>query len=143
VEPKLQSRVWVIVMLAVALIAAVATIIAAVISALPNTSMSDETVTTATDIPRQMTPVPGATCNNTGYIPPLPSAPPNGCILVVEWWIPPSADAEHCGILITQREPDVSSEAIGTWWFVYPNRSDSHIREYQQKNPHCEIEYLR
>ena len=81
------------------------------------------------------------TCTGDGDIPPLPSAPPSGCILIAEWWIPP--DASNCGILVTRSQPDISTDAVGTWWYVYPNRPDSHIKEYQQKYPQCRVDDLR
>jgi len=82
-------------------------------------------------------------CNSKGDIPPLPVSPSSGCILVVEWWIPPAVDNEHCGIFITTNTVDVSIEAIGTWYYIYPNRVDSHIKEFQQGNPNCTIDDRR
>ena len=85
-----------------------------------------------------------AACTDTGSIPPLPLAPPKGCILILEWWIPPSTDGSNCGILITENEPSsISADAIGTWWFVSPNRPDTHLEGFQAKNPHCGVQDLR
>ena len=71
----------------------------------------------------------------------LPSAPSSGCVLIVEWWIPP--DASNCGILITASTPDIPNNATGTWWNVYPTRPESHVQEFLQKNPSCKVEDKR
>jgi hypothetical protein len=87
--------------------------------------------------------VPPADCSGTGNIPPLPSAPSDGCVLILEWWIPPTVDSEHCGIVMTRGAPSIAADAIGTWWYVYPNRPDSHLKEFQQKSRECRVEDLR
>lgn len=74
-------------------------------------------------------------------LPPTPSAPVNDCVLIVEWWVPP--DSSNCGILITTQDPVLPEDSIGAWWYVYPQRPDSHIREFLAKNPHCQVEDLR
>jgi len=94
---------------------------------------------TSTSIPPTNTPAP-VKCEGSGDLSLLPLAPPNGCVLIVEWYI--SAN-EQCGILFTQNEPGIAAQAIGTWWYVYPNRLDSHLGEYRQKYPHCEVQDLR
>ncbi len=71
----------------------------------------------------------------------LPSAPSSGCVLIVEWWIPP--DASNCGILITASTPNIPNNATGTWWNVYPTRPESHIQEFLQKNPSCKVDDQR
>lgn len=70
-----------------------------------------------------------------------PSVPTNGCILIIEWWVPP--DASNCGIIITTSNPVFPNGAIGTWWYVYPQRPDSHKQEFLAKNPQCKVEDLR
>lgn len=83
-------------------------------------------------------------CDGTGSIPPLPLAPPEGCILILEWWISPSTDGSDCGILITKYEPSsISTDAIGTWWYVHPDRPNSHLEGFQAKNPHCGVQDSR
>lgn len=74
-------------------------------------------------------------------LPPSPSAPTNGCVLIIEWWVPP--DANNCGILITTQSPVVPDNSIGAWWYVYPQRPDSHKQEFLAKNPHCKVEDFR
>lgn len=74
-------------------------------------------------------------------LPPTPSTPPAGCVLIIEWWVPP--DANNCGILITTKEPIVPAGSIGAWWYVYPQRPDSQKQEFLAKNPHCRVEDLR
>jgi hypothetical protein len=70
-----------------------------------------------------------------------PSAPRNGCVLVVEWWVPPNS--ANCGIIITTNDPIIPKKAIGAWWYVYSQRPDSHKEEYLAKNPKCEVQDLR
>ena len=74
-------------------------------------------------------------------LPPMPSAPTNGCVLIVEWWVPPNS--ANCGILITTNAPVIPEGSIGAWWYVYPQRSDSHKQEFLAKNPQCKVEDLR
>jgi len=94
---------------------------------------------TSTSIPPTNTPEP-VKCEGFGNLALLPLAPPNGCVLIVEWYIPAN---KQCGILFTQNEPGIADQANGTWWYVYPNRPDSHLEEYKQKYPHCEVRDLR
>ncbi|PIE82100.1 MAG: hypothetical protein CSA11_01655 [Chloroflexi bacterium] len=99
---------------------------------------------TATQVEGNNTSGSSSACADTGSIPPLPLAPPQGCILILEWWIPPSTDGSNCGILITEYEPSsISADAVGTWWYVYPNRPDDHLQGFQTKNPHCGFQDLR
>ena len=70
-----------------------------------------------------------------------PSAPANGCVLIVEWWVPP--DSANCGILITTSNPIIPDGSVGAWWYVYPQRPDSHKQEFLAKNPHCKVEDFR
>ncbi len=70
-----------------------------------------------------------------------PSAPTNGCVLIVEWWVPP--DASNCGLLITTSTPVIPNGATGSWWYVYPTRPDSHKQEFLAKSPQCKVEDLR
>lgn len=89
---------------------------------------------------------PSGICQEAGGpsgfpLPPKPSAPANGCVLIVEWWVPP--DTSNCGILITTREPVVPDDSIGAWWYVYPQRPESHKQEYLAKNPQCKVEDQR
>lgn len=78
----------------------------------------------------------------TGHpLPPSPSAPTNGCVLIVEWWVPP--DANNCGIFITTQTPVIPENSIGAWWYVYPQRPESHKNEFLAKNPHCKVEDFR
>jgi hypothetical protein len=70
-----------------------------------------------------------------------PSEPPNGCVLIVEWWIPP--DSANCGIMITVQQPAIPEGAIGVWWYVYPQRPDSHKQEFLAKYPYCKVEDFR
>jgi len=85
---------------------------------------------------------PSPFCYGSGSIPPIPSAPPSGCILIVEWWVKPNPTP--CGLLITRDIPSsVPSAAVGTWYVVYPSRPDSHIKEFQARDIPCEIKDLR
>lgn len=88
-------------------------------------------------------PVTSGNCQETSGqgLSSLPSAPSSGCVLIVEWWIPP--DASNCGILITANTPDIPNNATGTWWNVYPTRPESHVQEFLQKNPSCKVEDKR
>ena len=70
-----------------------------------------------------------------------PTAPTNGCVLTVEWWVPPNSS--NCGIIITTSNPVIPTGAIGSWWYVYPQRPDSQKEEYLAKNPQCKVEDLR
>ena len=74
-------------------------------------------------------------------LPPSPSAPVNGCVLIAEWWVPP--DSSNCGILITTKSPVLPEGSIGSWWYVYPQRPESHKNEYLAKNSHCKVEDFR
>src|SRR3990172_4982811 len=49
------------------------------------------------------TTLPSAVCTASGRIPPLPQAPPAGCVLLVEWWVRPYPTP--CGLLITRDSP--------------------------------------
>lgn len=91
----------------------------------------------------QPTPLTSSICRVTAgeSIPPLPSAPTNGCTLLIEWWVPP--DTDNCGILITSDTPALPENAAGTWWYVGPDRPESHIREFKQKYPYCKVNDLR
>ncbi|RME60583.1 hypothetical protein D6779_01920 [Candidatus Parcubacteria bacterium] len=116
----------------------------------PNAQSFQEVVPPTTNIPT-VTPTRQAqstgVCQESGGalgnpFPPLPEAPVGGCVLIVEWWVPP--DGNNCGILVTTGTADSLPEgAIGVWWYVYPARPPSHIQEFSQKNPQCKVEDLR
>jgi hypothetical protein len=89
---------------------------------------------------------PSINCQEVGgasgfALPPNPQAPTGSCVLIIEWWVPP--DTNNCGILITSKEPNIPDNSIGSWWYVYPQRPDSHKQEFLTKNPHCKVEDLR
>jgi hypothetical protein len=67
-------------------------------------------------------------------------APQSGCVLIVEWWVPPAP--EPCGIIVTTESPIITAEAIGTWWLVNQNRVQSHIQEFLAKYDYCEVSNL-
>jgi len=96
---------------------------------------------TQTAITKYQTPTALPICSSSGNLPPVPEAPPTGCILIVEWWVKP--DPTPCGLLITRNDPSIPSDAVGSWWYVYPNRPDQHIKEYQAKDLPCDIQDLR
>lgn len=70
-----------------------------------------------------------------------PSAPPRGCVLIIEWWVPPNAN--DCGILITYGSPSLPGGSAGTWWYTDPGRPAAHIQEFRQKYPYCKVDDLR
>jgi len=124
-----------------------------VINSIPPTQITIATVPpqstsqpTSTNIALPTQPQSSGVCQESGGasgfpLPPTPSAPVNGCVLIVEWWVPP--DSSNCGILITTQNPVLPTDSIGAWWYVYPQRPDSHIKEFLAKNPHCKVEDLR
>ena len=71
----------------------------------------------------------------------LPYAPSNGCVLIVEWWIPP--DPSNCGILITTAAPGISRNISGRWWNINPSYVDSHVQGYIQVHPGCKVDDQR
>ena len=86
---------------------------------------------------------PSSNCKETGgeTLSPLPAAPPDGCVLIIEWWVPP--DTNNCEVLVTFNPPVLPEGATGTWWYTYPDRPASHIQAFRQKYPHCRVEDLR
>ncbi len=115
------------------------------------TSSAPTSTPTATAINR-LTPIPTDTsipstptlppsCDGSAALPPAPDSPPSGCVLIVEWWVPP--DPTPCGIIITTDAPFIREGAKGTWWYEYPNRPESHLEEYLANYPHCEVQDLR
>ncbi len=75
----------------------------------------------------------------------FPETPPEGCVLVVEWWVPPTPTS--CGIIFSYEVPNLPSGAIGTWWHIHPNRVQSHTNEYLARpgiqSAQCSVEDLR
>lgn len=71
----------------------------------------------------------------------LPYEPSSGCVLVVEWWIPPSPFS--CGILITTGTPGISRNAIGRWSNINPTYIDSLVQGYLQTHSGCKVEDQR
>lgn len=93
--------------------------------------------------PTTMPAPPSSNCQETGgeTLSPLPAAPPDGCVLIIEWWVPP--DSSNCEVLVTFNSPVLPEGAAGTWWYTYPSRPESHIQAYLQKYPYCRVEDLR
>jgi len=112
----------------------------------PLPTVTNIPVPSPTNTPIPPTPIPPTStpelvkCEGSDDLSLLPLAPPSGCVLIIEWYI---STNEQCGILFTRDEPDIAAQAIGMWWYVYPNRPDSHLEEYKQKYPHCEVRDLR
>lgn len=104
------------------------------------------TISTATIAPTLASQSTGVCQESGGALghpfPPSPEAPVGGCVLIVEWWVPP--DGNNCGILVTTGTAEgLPDGAIGVWWYVYPSRPPSHIQEFSTKNPQCKVEDLR
>jgi|GEM_PF-1803782 len=116
--------------------------VSVVVTATPPQSVS-ELPTKTSNLTTPRAPTSSTNCQETSgdFFPPLPSAPSNGCVLIIEWWIPP--DTNNCGIIITTNPPNVVKNSTGTWWYVYPNRPQTHIKEFQAKSPQCKVEDLR
>lgn len=70
-----------------------------------------------------------------------PVVPPTGCVLMIEWYVPPNSD--NCGLIITTDNPVIPEGAIGVWWHVYPQRPEIHQQAYLEKYPQCKVEDLR
>jgi hypothetical protein len=73
-------------------------------------------------------------CSGEGGLssPTLPSAPPEGCVLIVEWWYPPKPTP--CGIWIAATAvPSFRHNVHGHWWYVPPERVSPHIAKYKSK----------
>ncbi len=107
-------------------------------------------ITATTSLPLSLVPMsptnpaPSSYCDGVSHsIPPDPISAPTGCLLIVEWWVPPNPTP--CGVIFVFDAPIIREGAIGTWWHVYPNRLESHLKEYQSKpnNANCIVEDLR
>lgn len=94
-------------------------------------------------LPTATASIPSSNCQETGgeSLSPPPAAPPAGCVLIVEWWVPPNSN--DCEVLITFNPPALPAGAAGVWWYTYPSRPETHIQAYQAKYPHCRVVDLR
>jgi len=84
---------------------------------------------------------PDISCNQQGKLPPIPNAPPDGCVLTVEWWYPP--DSTPCGLWITDRIVEFNEGVAGYWWYEYDTTVPTHIQAFQSKYDYCEVKDFR
>lgn len=82
---------------------------------------------------------PQANCSQNGGMPPVPSAPPPGCVLTVEWWYPPNPTP--CGLRITRGGVKFKEGVAGHWWHEYDSTITAHIQAFKAKDTSkpCEI----
>jgi hypothetical protein len=73
-----------------------------------------------------------AHCSQDGSMPPVPSAPPPGCVLTVEWWYPPNPTP--CGLWITHRGVEFKEGVAGHWWHEYDSTVAAHIQAFKAKD---------
>ncbi len=95
---------------------------------------------------RQLTTQPAVTntkaaivCNQSGSVPPAPSAPPPGCVLTVEWWYPPNPTP--CGLWISYDAVSFDEGVAGSWWYESDVTVPSHIKTFKARdtNAPCEV----
>lgn len=74
-----------------------------------------------------------------------PQAPPAGCVLVTEWWVPPGP--APCGIIFSYTVPDLPANAQGRWYHIYPGRVTGHLNDFRARDDvqraGCSVEDLR
>jgi hypothetical protein len=78
-------------------------------------------------------------CSQDGSMPPVPDAPPPGCVLIVEWWYPPNPTP--CGLWITYRGVEFKEGVAGHWWYEYDSTVAAHIQAFKAKDTSkpCEV----
>jgi len=89
----------------------------------------------------QATPSQGVVCNQQGNMLPIPNAPPDGCVLTVEWWYPPNSTP--CGLWITDSAVEFNEGVAGYWWYEYDTTVLTHIQSFQSKYNYCEVKDFR
>ena len=94
---------------------------------------------TNTPIPTQSVSV---SCNEEGKLSfsNLPSVPPFGCVLAVEWWYPRDI-AKGCGLWFDVKPISFNEGVDGYWWYITPERVITHTMQYQAKtgNAICKV----
>lgn len=107
----------------------------------PEVTNTDTSLPTATNTPSP-TQSTSVNCDEKGELSfsDLPSAPPFGCILAIEWWYPKET-SKGCGLWFDVKSMSFNEGVDGSWWYIPPERVTSHTVEYQAEsdNSKCEI----
>ena len=110
-------------------------------SATPTVAPTDTPSPTATKTPIPTQSV-SVSCNEEGKLSfsNLPSVPPFGCVLAVEWWYPRDI-AKGCGLWFDVKPISFNEGVDGYWWYITPERVITHTMQYQAKtgNAICKV----
>ncbi len=101
----------------------------------------------ANSAPAAMTPTPTArpgeeliSCSSDGRLPPLPAAPPAGCVLVIEWG---QEEGPPTGLLATTGPLPLAATQPGRWWYCSPAAAQAHIEAFRGRYPDLPVEDRR
>ncbi len=79
-------------------------------------------------------------CSTSGILPPIPAAPPPGCILLIEWGDPGRSPT---GLLATTQVLEPTTRERGRWCYCSPEEARQRIQAFRERYPSLPVDDRR